>query len=103
MPSLSGGYCFINNVAIAVRFLQDGATSDRTMRVAVLDIDYHHGNGSKQVTISISLLVVDITMNAEMSAQNVFYRDSSVLYVSLHAENDYPCESLISFIHYMWC
>lgn len=36
--------------------------------VAILDIDYHHGNGT----------------------QEIFYTDGSVLYVSLHAQNDYP-------------
>ncbi|KAI0701243.1 hypothetical protein C8T65DRAFT_788917 [Cerioporus squamosus] len=63
--SLCGGYCYLNNAAIAARYLlqQSG-----TRRVAILDIDYHHGNGTQQI----------------------FYSDSAVLYVSLHAEGDYP-------------
>ena len=62
---LYGGYCYLNNAAIAARHLQ--AQGDR---VAVLDIDYHHGNGT----------------------QAIFYSDPSVLYASLHADPDeeYP-------------
>jgi acetoin utilization deacetylase AcuC-like enzyme len=64
-PDLYGGYCYLNNAAIAARYLQ--AASDR---VAILDVDYHHGNGT----------------------QIVFYSDPSVLYCSLHAHPDeeYP-------------
>ncbi|KAH9043658.1 Arginase/deacetylase [Lactarius pseudohatsudake] len=67
--SLSGGYCFVNNVAVAARFLQgfNQRPTDKPS-VAILDVDYHHGNGT----------------------QEIFYSDPSVLYVSLHAEDDYP-------------
>jgi acetoin utilization deacetylase AcuC-like enzyme len=59
---LYGGFCYLNNAAIAARQL--GA------RTAILDIDYHHGNGT----------------------QEIFYRDPDVLYCSLHADPDvdYP-------------
>ncbi|TDL26404.1 Arginase/deacetylase, partial [Rickenella mellea] len=67
--STCGGYCFLNNISIAARFLQSRITSsEKRARMAILDIDYHHGNGTQQI----------------------FYDDPSVLYVSLHAENDYP-------------
>ncbi|HKZ54291.1 MAG TPA: histone deacetylase family protein [Anaerolineales bacterium] len=61
---LYGGACYLNNAAIAVRHVQG---SDR---IAVLDIDYHHGNGT----------------------QEIFYSDPSVLFCSLHAhpDDDYP-------------
>jgi acetoin utilization deacetylase AcuC-like enzyme len=64
-PDLYGGYCYLNNAAIAARYLQ--AKLDR---VAILDVDYHHGNGT----------------------QLAFYSDPSVLYCSLHAhpDEDYP-------------
>jgi len=40
-----GGYCFINNAAVAAQWCRDqGAT-----RVAVLDVDYHHGNGTQEI------------------------------------------------------
>lgn len=55
-----GGYCFFNNAAIAAqRALDDGAR-----RVAILDVDYHHGNGTQQI----------------------FYTRDDVLFVSLHAD-----------------
>jgi acetoin utilization deacetylase AcuC-like enzyme len=56
---LYGGYCYLNNAAIAARALQAGDE-----RVAVLDVDYHHGNGT----------------------QAIFYAEPSVLYASLHAD-----------------
>lgn len=66
---LYGGFCYLNNAAIAARYLQAQSTEFRA-RVAVLDIDYHHGNGT----------------------QEIFYEDGSVLYCSLHADPDleYP-------------
>ena len=61
-----GGYCYLNNAAVAARAAQ---TAGRT-RVAILDVDYHHGNGT----------------------QDVFYADPGVFYASLHADpaTDYP-------------
>lgn len=56
---LYGGYCFFNNAAIAAQWL-----TDRGRRVAILDVDYHHGNGT----------------------QEIFYRRSDVLTVSIHAD-----------------
>ncbi|HET91057.1 MAG TPA: histone deacetylase family protein [Chloroflexi bacterium] len=64
---LYGGFCYLNNAAIAARALQAGA---RGCRVAILDVDYHHGNGT----------------------QAIFYADPTVIYCSLHAhpDEDYP-------------
>ncbi|GAA5825012.1 hypothetical protein JCM5353_001144 [Sporobolomyces roseus] len=67
-PSLAGGYCYLNNIAIAVRDYQQSGSASPSPRVAVLDIDYHHGNGTSKI----------------------FYNDPSVLYVSLHGSPDYP-------------
>lgn len=55
---LFGGYCYFNNAAVAARALR------RRGRVAILDIDFHHGNGT----------------------QEIFYRDPNVLVVSLHGD-----------------
>ncbi|MDQ3398202.1 MAG: histone deacetylase family protein [Deinococcota bacterium] len=62
---LYGGYCFLNNAAIAAQ-----AFADAGARVAILDVDYHHGNGT----------------------QAIFYRRNEVLFVSLHADpaHDFP-------------
>jgi acetoin utilization deacetylase AcuC-like enzyme len=62
---LYGGYCYLNNAAIAARYLQEGDA-----QVAILDVDYHHGNGT----------------------QLIFYQDPAVLFCSLHAHPDeeYP-------------
>jgi len=61
-----GGYCFLNNAAIAAQALRDGGAT----RVAVLDIDYHHGNGT----------------------QSIFYDRDDVLTVSVHGDprTEYP-------------
>ncbi|MDZ7705089.1 MAG: histone deacetylase family protein [Trueperaceae bacterium] len=65
-PGHIGGFCLVNHAAIAASALRE-ATGER---VAVLDIDHHHGNGT----------------------QEVFLDDASVLYVSLHADpaTSYP-------------
>ncbi|KAI7876613.1 Arginase/deacetylase, partial [Lichtheimia hyalospora FSU 10163] len=61
----AGGYCFINNTAVATRYLQQGNSNTK---VLIIDVDYHHGNGT----------------------QDVFYDDPSVLYISLHGFPGYP-------------
>ncbi|MBD2842170.1 histone deacetylase family protein [Erythrobacter rubeus] len=61
-----GGYCYLNNVAIAAQHALDQGRS----RVAILDVDYHHGNGT----------------------QDIFWRRGNVLFASLHADprTDFP-------------
>lgn len=63
---LAGGYCYLNNAAIAAQFYRDRGAA----RVAILDFNYHHGNGT----------------------QAIFYDRSDVLFVSLHGrpEEEYP-------------
>ena len=65
-PDFMGGYCFLNNAAVAAQALRDAGVS----RVAVLDVDYHHGNGT----------------------QSIFYDRADVLFVSLHGDpmTEYP-------------
>lgn len=60
-----GGYCYLNNAATAAqRARREGR------RVAILDLDYHHGNGT----------------------QDIFYDDPDIFFVSIHADpaTDYP-------------
>ncbi|MFZ4285935.1 histone deacetylase family protein [Variovorax sp. HJSM1_2] len=61
-----GGYCFLNNAAIAAQALRDAGVQ----RVAVLDIDYHHGNGT----------------------QAIFYDRPDVFFASVHGDphTEYP-------------
>ena len=63
---LAGGYCYVNNAAVAAQAFRDGGAA----RVAILDVDYHHGNGT----------------------QDIFYTRADVLFVSLHGdpEQEYP-------------
>jgi acetoin utilization deacetylase AcuC-like enzyme len=56
-----GGFCLFNHAAVAARRLTEGG------RVAVLDVDVHHGNGT----------------------QDLFWRAGEVLYVSLHGSPDH--------------
>lgn len=58
----ANGFCFVNNAAVAARYLQD---RHQIKRVAIIDFDVHHGNGT----------------------QEIFYNDNSVLYGSIH---EYP-------------
>ncbi|MGD8406631.1 MAG: histone deacetylase family protein [Anaerolineales bacterium] len=67
--SFSGGYCYLNNAAIAAEWLS------ALGRVALLDIDYHAGNGT----------------------QDIFYERGDVLTISIHAD---PDEAYPSFCGY---
>ena len=64
-PERSMGFCLFNNVAIAARHAQAELGAER---VAILDWDVHHGNGT----------------------QDVFRDDGSVLFVSMHQWPFYP-------------
>lgn len=61
-----GGYCYFNNCAIAAQY----ALGQGAQRIGILDVDYHHGNGT----------------------QDIFYERGDVFTVSLHADprTDYP-------------
>ena len=58
--SMAGGYCFFNNAAIAA----ESIVRSTGERVAILDVDYHHGNGTQQI----------------------FWRRGDVFYASIHAD-----------------
>jgi acetoin utilization deacetylase AcuC-like enzyme len=57
-----GGYCFFNNAAIVAQAFRDSGAK----RVAILDVDYHHGNGTQQI----------------------FYDRDDVFTISLHSDPD---------------
>ena len=57
------GYCILNNSAIAAQVLRDGGAK----RVAILDVDFHHGNGT----------------------QDIFYARDDVLFCSIHGHPDH--------------
>ena len=61
-----GGYCYLNNAAIAARAAEAAGLGP----VAILDVDYHHGNGT----------------------QDIFCEDGGVFFASIHADpkSDYP-------------
>lgn len=58
-----GGYCFLNNAAVAAQTLLDAGAQ----KVAILDLDYHHGNGT----------------------QSIFYTRGDVLVINIHADPDF--------------
>jgi acetoin utilization deacetylase AcuC-like enzyme len=68
---LFGGYCFLNNAAAAAQMMRDRGAA----RVAILDVDFHHGNGT----------------------QDIFYDRADVLFVSLHGD---PAEEFPYFLGY---
>ena len=61
-----GGYCFINNAAVAAQWLRNAGAR----KVSILDVDYHHGNGT----------------------QEIFYSRADVQVINLHADPmvEYP-------------
>jgi len=67
---LYGGYCYLNNVAIAAQWFVD-----QGLRPAILDVDYHHGNGT----------------------QAIFYDRSDVLFVSIHADPSFAYPHFLGF------
>lgn len=64
------GFCFFNNAAVAAQRVLDTGDADR---VAILDWDVHHGNGT----------------------QDIFYDRGDVLYASIHEEGLYPATGAV--------
>jgi acetoin utilization deacetylase AcuC-like enzyme len=60
-----GGYCYFNNAALAAELLTE--RSSRRGGIAIVDLDYHHGNGS----------------------QDIFWARQDVTYFSIHADPDF--------------
>ena len=65
----AGGYCFINNASVAANWLSSKG------KVAILDIDYHAGNGT----------------------QDIFYERNDVLTISIHGDPDFEYPHYIGF------
>ena len=65
------GFCFINNASVAARFMQ---FNYNIKKVAIIDFDVHHGNGT----------------------QEIFYKDKTVLYGSIHQHPLFPGSGLES-------
>ena len=65
-----GGYCYLNNVAIAAQWFVD-----QGLKPAILDVDYHHGNGT----------------------QSIFYRRADVLFCSLHGDPSFAYPHFLGF------
>jgi acetoin utilization deacetylase AcuC-like enzyme len=69
MKDQFGGYCYLNNAAIAAQRLRSGGHEE----VALLDVDYHHGNGT----------------------QDIFYERDDVRFCSIHGD---PAEEFPYFL-----
>jgi len=67
LPDWQNGFCLLANIAIAI---QSARAAGKAERVAVLDWDVHHGNGTEAI----------------------FYNDPHVLTVSIHQEHNYPLD-----------
>jgi len=68
---LMGGYCFLNNIAIAAQ----SALDQDLNKIAILDIDYHHGNGT----------------------QSIFYERSDVFFTSIHGDPSFEFPFFLGF------
>lgn len=68
LPDFPNGFCLLSNIAIAV---EAAFAQDLTSRVAIIDWDVHHGNGTEAV----------------------FYDRNNVLTISIHQENNYPLDT----------
>lgn len=72
-----GGYCFLNNAGVAAQYLREAGAA----RIAILDVDYHHGNGTQQI----------------------FYDRSDVFYLSIHADPDTDFPYFLGFADETGC
>lgn len=71
-PSYFAGFCFLNHAAIAAKSLQK-----KYAKVAVVDVDYHHGNGT----------------------QAIFWDDPTVFFASIHGDPNHEYPFTTGFAH----
>lgn len=73
----AGGYCFVNNAALAAKYIQDGGkvTFLDKEKVGILDLDFHHGNGT----------------------QDIVQRLHNILFISIHGNPDYSYPYLTGY------
>lgn len=79
-----GGFCFFNSAALASAVLFDrlNENNDSTKKhVAIIDIDFHHGNGT----------------------QDIFYTTSDIVYTSIHADPDFEYPHFTGKEHEIGC
>ncbi|HUO98423.1 MAG TPA: histone deacetylase family protein [Rhizomicrobium sp.] len=65
-----GGFCYLNNIAIAAQWFVD-----QGLKPAILDVDYHHGNGT----------------------QSIFYKRGDVFFCSIHADPSFAYPHFLGF------
>lgn len=68
---LMGGYCYLNNAAIAAQYLRRMYFN----KVAIVDVDYHHGNGT----------------------QSIFYDRDDVFFASIHGDPDWEYPHFLGY------
>lgn len=71
-PNYGMGFCYFNNISIAARYLQKNGDK----KIAIVDLDVHHGNGTEQV----------------------FASDPTVLYISTHQSGIFPGTGRLEFV-----
>jgi len=72
LTNMTGGMCYLNNAAIAANFLK----SEGSRKVAIFDIDLHHGNGT----------------------QEIFYQDPKVLVVNIHIDPQFKFPHFTGYV-----
>jgi len=68
LPDFPNGFCLLNNIAVGV---EEALATGAAERVAILDWDVHHGNGTEAI----------------------YYDRSDVLTISIHQEKNYPLDT----------
>ncbi|KAI9261430.1 hypothetical protein BDA99DRAFT_482632 [Phascolomyces articulosus] len=97
---VAGGYCFINNAAIAARFIQNFTLEEMNTMATPFNFDFDASTimsftEKNSTTTSVTLekkkiMIVDIDYHHGNGTQSIFYDDPSVLYISLHGYPSYP-------------
>ncbi|MCX7956277.1 MAG: histone deacetylase [Endomicrobia bacterium] len=69
-----GGFCYFNNIACAVNWYLKNLDDIENRKVAILDIDVHHGNGTEEI----------------------FWKNRNIIFLSIHQFGIYPGSGLVS-------
>lgn len=101
---ICGGYCFLNNVAIAAQWIIDQpelkGKDGQPKKIAIVDVDFHQYETlfSQSITIrkevafavAHTFLLIVFRFHSGNGTQEIFYSVSNPLYTSMHSADDYP-------------
>ena len=81
-----GGFCYLNNIAFAVRSLQIRSLQIRSLQIRSLQMNKGKGKESEKESEKPKVMIIDFDHHCGQGTEEIFYNDPSVFYLSFHCD-----------------